>query len=157
MAANPQYSNQDGKDNDGYEIVHVIKNDEIPPHRDVFLDFFHGHDAGYSALTVNVFNPGVWLEMREMNPHTRSIVIKNGDAASRDYAYTIYFSRNKDDADRYAVKTVLAGAKPDQVIREVLDAANYGYDQYVKVEIKPTTGQAVDQLNFQVYLTGRGG
>lgn len=133
----------------------VTATDVIPPQRDVFLDWFHGTDAALATLTVNTANPGLWLDMREINPNARSIVIINGNA-SPDFAYTIYFSRDGLAADAYAVSTVAAGAK-SQITQIVLDASTYGYDQYVKLEITPTVGQTGTQLTFQAYLTGRGG
>jgi len=143
------------KETAGVKDVSVTNTTIIPPARDVFLDWFHGTDAGLATLTVNTANPGVWLDMREINPNARSIVIINGNA-SPDFAYVVSFSRNGLAADDYAVLTVAAGAK-SQYTQIVLDAATYGYDQYVKLEITPTTGQTGTQLTFQAYLTGRGG
>jgi len=127
----------------------------IPPAMSIYLDWFHGTDATPVVLPAGSASPGVWLDMREINTAHRSIVLLNGNA-SPDYAYNIYFSRNGTSAAQYLVKAVGAGAQLQQ-IQEVLDAATYGYDQYVKVEIIPTVGQTGTQLDFQVYLAGRGG
>jgi len=127
------------------------------PSRDVFLDFFYGTDAAAGTLTVSDPNQVTPLEMREMHPDSRTIVIINEDATSRDYAYTVYFSRSGTVADYYATAaTAAAGAKAKEVVIP-LPFSTYGYDQYVHLEITPTAGQSGDQLDFTAYLTGRGG
>lgn len=126
------------------------------PARDVFLDYFYGTDTALSAaLTAGSANNGLALDMREINPNARSIVIQAGTGTALDYDYEIFFSRNGLIADAYT--TGLTGTAIATEFLQVNLPASEGYDQYVHLVITPDGAQSGAQLTFRGYLTGKGG
>lgn len=124
------------------------------PARDFFLDWFHGSDTAFDTLTAGSANDGVWLDMSEINPDARSLVIINEDGATLDFDYVIKFSRDGLADDEY---TVASNATNTATPLQVDLPASLGYDKFVQCEITPDAGQVGTKLNFKVYLVGRGG
>lgn len=125
------------------------------PARDHFIDWFFGSDVALSAaLTAGSENNGLWIDMREINPNARSIVVQAGSGTSLNYNYSVYFSRSGLTADRYLVATATAVTTE---FKQINIPASLGYDGYIQLSITPDALQTGANLTFRAYLVGRGG
>lgn len=137
--------------------VRIVGDDSVPPSRKLYQHFFFGTDANFSdPLTAGSYNNGLWGEIREINSDHRSVVIQCEGTSSIDFDVKVFFSRAASSSHEYEITSLASTANTTQWL-QVNIPASVGYDYYMKVQIRPETGQTGNNLNFKCYLAGRGG
>jgi len=74
------------KDSSGNDI------DYSKPSETTYQAWAFGSDDAFEALTAGSANTGNYVDIRNVNPDCRTLVIVNEDNAGVDYDYTVYFS-----------------------------------------------------------------
>lgn len=129
------------------------------PARDYYLDYFWGTDDAFitTEIAAGSETMGSILDMREINPNARSIVIQTSDATAIDFTYTVYFSRSGIDADKYTTSLTAQHNTTGVDFVRVNVPASVGYDLYIHLGINPAAGQTAANRKFRAYLVGKGG